>query len=115
MAKFANLSGISSIKMDGVSVKCFCPIGKSMCTYNVTIEMEPDKWIPDYIEVGNMIQSLNGREFTLELACARICSNLNDYVNPKEVSVTVRCEDAKHMPAEVKKTISNKKEKEITQ
>ena len=111
MAKFANLSGIGFIKMDGVSVKCFCPIGKSMCTYNVTIEMEPADLIPDYIEVGNMIQSLDGREFTLESACARICNDLNDYVSPKEVSVTVRCEDAKHMPAEVKKTISNKKKR----
>lgn len=111
MAKFANLDNISSIKMDGVSVKCFCPIGKSMCTYDVTIEMEPDKLIPDYIEVGNMIQALNEREFTLESACAEICDNLNDYVNPKKVSVTIRCEDAKHMPAEVKKTINNKKKR----
>ena len=111
MAKFANLDGISSIKMDGVSVKCFCPIGKSMCTYNVTIEMEPADLIPDYIEVGNMIQTLNEREFTLESACAEICDNLNDYVNPKKVSVTIRCEDAKHMPAEVKKTINNKKKR----
>ena len=111
MAKFANLDNISSIKMDGVQVKCFCPIGKSMCTYDVTIEMEPDKLIPDYIEVGNMIQALNEREFTLESVCAEICDNLNDYVNPKKVSVTIRCEDAKHMPAEVKKTINNKKKR----
>ena len=69
MAKFENADGISSIKMDGVSVKCFCPIGKSMCTYNVTIEMEPDKWIPDYIEVGAMIQLLEEKEYTLESAC----------------------------------------------
>lgn len=111
MAKFENVDGISSIKMDGVSVKCFCPIGKSMCTYNVTIEMEPDKWIPDYIEVGAMIQLLEEKEYTLESACAEICNNLNDYVNPKKVSVTTLCRDARHMPAEVKKTINNKKKR----
>lgn len=111
MAKFKNIDGIGSIKMDGMSVKCFCPIGKSMCTYNVTIEMEPDKWIPDYIEVGAMIQLLEEKEYTLESACAEICNNLNDYVNPKKVSVTILCRDARHMPAEVKKTINNKKKR----
>lgn len=111
MAKFENTDGISSIKMDGVSVKCFCPIGKSMCTYNVTIEMEPDKWIPDYIEVGAMIRLLEEKEYTLESACAEICNNLNDYVNPKKASVTILCRDARHMPAEVKKTINNKKKR----
>lgn len=111
MAKFENTDGISSIKMDGVSVKCFCPIGKSMCTYNVTIEMEPDKWIPDYIEVGAMIQLLEEKEYTLESACAEICNNVNKYVRPKKVSVTILCKDARHMPAEVKKTINNKKKR----
>lgn len=111
MAKFENTDGILSIKMDGVLVMCFCPIGKTMCTYDVTIEMEPDEWIPDYLEVEAMIRLLEGKEYTLESACAEICNNVNGYVRPKKVSVVVKCEDARHMPAEVKKTINNKKKR----
>lgn len=103
--KFKNKDDISKIKMDGMSVKCFCPIGQSLCTYNVTIVMEPDTEIPDYIEVCDMVNDLNSRELTIESAVARICNSVFEYVLPNRLEVTIRCNDAKHMPAEVTKVM----------
>jgi NADPH-dependent 7-cyano-7-deazaguanine reductase QueF len=104
MAKFENKDNITSLKMDGIKVKCFCPIGKSLCTYQVTIEMEPVFEIPDYIEVGEAIAKMENEEYTLESAVAHIFQFMVNYVNPHKLTVTVRCEDAKHMPATVTKT-----------
>lgn len=113
MAKFENVDGITSITMDGIRVGCFCPIGKSMCTYNVTVRLKPNKWIPDYIEVEAMIKLLEGKTHTLESACAKICNDINGYIEPKKISVTIICKDARHMPAKVEKTINNKKRRQI--
>lgn len=103
MAKFKNTDGIHRVQMDGIKVRCFCPIGQSECTYQIMIRVWLDEYVPDYLEVGTFLDSLNTESLTLEAAAAKIFHWMMGYVVPRRVWVNVRCEDAKHMPAEVVK------------
>ena len=104
MAKFKNTYGISKLRIEDVKVKCFCPIGLAVCTYQVYIEVVPNEYIPDYLEVGEMVSKMEGKEYTLESAAAYIYEQMEDYIAPNEILVVVHCDDAKHMPATVYKS-----------
>ena len=42
MAAFENTMVINTIQLKD-NAKCFCPIGKSWCTYQIEVTMEPGK------------------------------------------------------------------------
>lgn len=104
MASFENDGKISNLHMYGIKKKFFCPIGKSECTYEIEIDMEPRKIICDYLDVDVFIRGMEYQQ-TLESACAVICNHMVDEYQPDAAMVKVKCEDAKHMPVEVTKMV----------
>lgn len=104
MATFANDMNISRIKMCH-SIQCFCTIGKTLCTYELGVELEPAEYIPDYLEVQESLDELNNHWYTLEGACAEVFSRVAATVlhSYKYLRVSVECHDARHFPAIVEK------------
>lgn len=104
MARFDNTYGISNLHMHGIKRKFFCPVGQSECTYEIEIDMEPRKVICDYLEVDTFIRDMDSNA-TLEACCATICDYMAKEYQPHAVMVKVKCDDARHMPAEVIKMV----------
>lgn len=102
MSCFANEMGISEIKFKQ-NIVCMCPIGKQYCTYQMYVEMVPDEVIPDYIEVGKWMGSMNAKSYTLEDATAEVFDYIGNEYMPLELKVTCKCDDAAHMPVTVVK------------
>lgn len=102
MARFENSMGITTIQMED-KVKCYCPIGKSLCTYELSIAMDVGSVIPDYIEVGTFLDEGISGVATLEQCCAEVYDYFYREYQPKYLMVEVRCNDAKHMPVMVRK------------
>lgn len=107
MGRFENTMGIDSITMER-SIRCFCPIGRSWCTYDLTMHINPGNVIPDYIEVGEYLKGhVDGKEFTLEGAVAAVRDYLVNEYEPKWANVSLYCGDARHMPVTVTVTYLN--------
>lgn len=104
MTRLENNDKINNIHMYGIKKKFFCPIGQAECTYEIEIDMEPGDAICDYLEVDAFIKKM-AYEQTLESACALICNHMAKGYRPYVVEVRVKCEDAKHMPVVVAKSI----------
>ena len=104
MAKFSNEMNISQISMS-FSVKCFCTIGKSLCTYEVEVLLKPTSTIPDYLEVQDDVLEMNNHWYTMEAACEQIFNIVSGHVNGQfqSLRVSVYCADARHFPVEVVK------------
>lgn len=104
MAKFKNEMGIGHIEFEH-TIKCFCTIGKTLCTYIVFVEMEPTTYIPDYLEIQEALDELNNHWYTLEAACAEILDRVAAQVENEynHLKVVVSCYDARHFPAKVEK------------
>lgn len=105
MARFPNKDKVSNLHMYGIKRKFFCPIGQSVCTYVIEIDMEPDMIICDYLDVASFISNMK-MEYTLEGACGAICNYMAGEYQPYAVMVKVKCEDAKHMPVEVTNVVN---------
>lgn len=101
MASFPNSMGIDTIKMGGIAERCFCPIGQTWCTYNISIEMTPGDIICDYLEVQEFLKTMP-HKVTLEECAANVCTHMKTY-EPVRVTVSVSCNDASHFPVVVAK------------
>ena len=86
------------------SRKFFCPIGKSACTYNFTVEFTPMLVIPDYLVIDELIDGLSS-ELTIEDALNGVFNIFLNEVNPLELKVTCMCDDARHSKVEVTKEL----------
>lgn len=82
----------------------FCPIGKSTCTYNFTVEFTPRLVIPDYLVMDELILDIN-KELTIEDALNEVYHIFLYEINPLELKVTCMCEDARHSKVEVTKEL----------
>lgn len=102
MARFENKQRISSITMKKL-LHNLCTIGQDWYTNRLTIYIEPDKVIPDYIEIDEQLGVLEGKELVIEDVVASIVEILKQY-EPNYISVTSEVEDATHLPVEVNKT-----------
>ena len=102
MPSFPNTARIDRIHLSGMEKEVFCPIGKTWCTYHIDITMMPNKTIPDYLEIQEYIGGQCPTEATLEDFAAAVRDEMVAMCEPMSVEVSVFCDDAKHMPAEVK-------------
>lgn len=110
MARFANTMGIDKIEIHD-KVRCFCPIGRSWCTYELDVFMVCGDVIPDYIEVGEYLKThIQGKEYTLEQCCANVHGYFKSEYDPVVIDVKVHCKDARHMPVTVSKGSVGRKE-----
>lgn len=100
MASFPNSMDIDIIRMRGIKVQCFCPIGKTWCTYEIGVEMMPGNTICDYLEVQKYFSEMP-KDVTLESCAAQVRNYLRDTYDPLKVTVTVSCDDASHFPVDV--------------
>lgn len=99
MSRFENKYNISNIKLRKL-IHNLCTIGQDWFTNNLEIEIVPNKIIPDYIEVDNMIQEFEGKELVIEEVVNGILENLKEY-EPNYIKVISKVEDAMHLPVEV--------------
>lgn len=112
MAKFENTMGIDSITMGPINTKVFCPIGKTWCTYEVTIKVNPDRFVCDYLDVDEFVKKGAPREATMEDFCSNVLDYMLSSIGPKAATVEVACHDASHMPVSLSKSYTTDKFKE---
>lgn len=99
---FDNSQGISDIQMTG-NVIAFCPMGDDWYNAEVNIHVNEPKTIPDYCDITDYLQTLNGQDLILE----DVCQHVFDFVTEQtggNVIVDVFTDTANHIP--VKVTIS---------
>jgi hypothetical protein len=109
MAQFNNTMGISEIAFTH-TVQCVCAIGKSLCTYDMVVEMVPGKVIPDYLEVQEFMDNEVHMHFlTMEDATAAVANYLDLNYLPVSGTVSCLCDDARHFPVRVTKKIGGNK------
>lgn len=82
----------------------FCPIGKSTCTYNFTVEFTPRQVIPDYLVMDELIADIYN-ELTIEDALNEVYHIFLYELSPLALKVTCMCEDARHSKVEVIKEL----------
>ena len=82
----------------------FCPIGKSTCTYNFTVEFTPRLVIPDYLVMDDLISKLSS-ELTIEDALNEVFHIFLQEIHPSKLKVTCMCDDARHSKVEVTKEL----------
>lgn len=99
MASFENKYNISNIKMSK-KIHNLCTIGQDWFTNNLEITFIPDKIIPDYIIVDDMIQQYEGKELVIEEVVSGIIEDLKQF-KPKYIKVKSIVNDAMHLPVEV--------------
>lgn len=101
MARFENKQGITCITMEK-KIHNFCTIGQDWYTNDIDISIEPDKVIPDYIEIDKSLNELEGKELIIEDVVASVVDILKEY-EPLSIEVYSRVEDATHLPVTVSK------------
>ncbi len=99
MARFKNIYNVNKIFMKK-RIHNLCTIGQDWFTNNLEITMIPGETIPDYIEVDEMIQKYDEKEFIIEEVINNIIEELKQY-NPKYIKVVSNVNDAKHLEVSV--------------
>lgn len=102
MARFENKQGITDITMEK-KIHNFCTIGKDWYTNNIDMYIEPDKLIPDYIEIDEALKELEGKELIIEDVVAAVVEILKEY-EPSYIRVVSKVNDATHLPVTVEKS-----------
>lgn len=102
MGSFANSMGITKISFFQ-DIRCYCPLGRSCCTYEVRVSMKPGKVIPDYVEVDKMLKGMDGSVMTIEDAVGSVYNAISNMCEPESLEVSIYCEDASHFPVTVTK------------
>lgn len=101
MARFENKQNITHIRMEKL-IHNLCTIGQDWYTNRITMYLEPDKVIPDYIEIDKELNKLEGKELIIEDVVDKVVEILKEY-DPLYISVVSEVEDATHFPVEVTK------------
>ena len=95
MARFNNTYNISKIFMKK-RIHNLCTIGQDWFSNNLEITMIPGNIIPDYIEIDEMVQKYDEKEYIIEEVIDKIIEELKEY-KPKYVKVVSKVDDAKHL------------------
>ena len=98
--KFPNEYNIKQIKLKR-TIKPFCPIGKSDYKAKVVIFFTPGKWIPEYIQLTDMLDFFNGSNLTIEELAALIKETLEIEYKPEDLHVAVKAKSKKHCPVTI--------------
>lgn len=98
-----NAQGITKIEYSTRSHN-FCPIGKDWYTSNIKVVIEPDKQIPDYIELDEYIKDfVDSKHIIIEEVVNSVFTHIKKQYNPKYMIVTNTVTDAAHSPVTVTK------------
>lgn len=98
-----NIQGITRIEY-AIKSHNFCPIGQDWYTSNLKAVIEPDKQIPDYIELDNFVRNhIDKKEMIIEDAVATLFNHIQMQYKPKYLIVTNAVNDAKHSAVTVTK------------
>ncbi len=87
----------------------FCPIGKSFYRNNLTITIHPNKILPDYIELHQMIRGLEGKNLIIEEAVDLVLDIVKRY-HPNGAIVTTVVDDANHPKVTISKSYARPEE-----
>lgn len=102
MSAFKNTQKIDTIEFKK-NLHCFCPLGQSWCTYQMTCLVFVRDTIPDYMDLEWEFQKMDGMTMTLEDAVDRVFGAIAEQCKPDSIRVSCYCEDAKHFPVTVVK------------
>lgn len=101
MARFENKQKIDCITMYK-TLHNFCPLGQDWYTNRIRIEFEPNKTIPDYIEIDSALNELESKGLVIEDVVDKIVEIFVEY-EPFSIKVVSKVDDATHLPVEVMK------------
>lgn len=102
MAKFEHIQGITSAVFTK-TITVYCPLGKDFYTAELTVDFRPARWMMDYIDVENFIETLQGSTNIIEDVVSKIHAHLTEEYHPKYVKVVCNATNAKHFPVIVTK------------
>jgi len=102
---FVPANGIHEVVMLIKGARSFCPLGKKPYTHNFIVKFEPDKKIPDYLDVQAWIDETfnESKAHTIEEAVCELAQHLDWEYEPNCVKVFDHVSDAAHFPVIVKK------------
>lgn len=103
MERFEHTQGLNSIRIKCSVPHIYCPIGKATYTADVTIDLTPNQYLLDYVEVENFMKNYSGKQMIIEDVCAGIYSYILKEYEPVWFKVTIEVNDAVHCPVTVTK------------
>ena len=99
---FDNSQNINLIQMTR-KVTPFCPMGDAYYDANIKISLAPDKLLADYIDITDIIDSLNNESYIIEDIANSVVESLVNIYKPLWVTVIVEAESEKHLEVRVVK------------
>lgn len=102
MSEFENTMEITEIEFEK-HVQAFCPLGKAYCTYELTVTIHPNLWIPDYCELEAFLNKMAGGTMTIEECVDQVYGHIWLVYRPHHLVVSLYCGDAVHFPVTVTK------------
>lgn len=103
MVEVKNIQGITKITFME-KIHNYCSLGNDWYSNNLTIELEPNENIPDYVKVGKKIKALEEHNLIIEDVIMAVPKIIEEY-KPKSYRIVSEVNDATHMPVKVEKKV----------
>ena len=93
---FKNTQNITNIRLYFNSHQ-LCELGEDWYTIGFTVDMEPQRWIPDYREIKAFVElHLDGKKFTAENAMQELSNFLMSTYKPLYIQIVAEVNDSNH-------------------
>lgn len=96
---------LQNSKINNISTErdlvCHCPIGDDDYKANVKINIQPNKYVPEYISMTTYLDNLNGRDLTIEKLADTIYNAFKRELEPDTVSIIVDAISPSHAQVKV--------------
>lgn len=102
MNKIENVDSIDRIEFSK-NITLYCPLGYGYYLAKVSVDITPDEILMDYLDIEEFFKSMEGQEFIIEEAVAKIHDFLKTHYRPLAVIVKVTAESNVHFPVTVTK------------
>lgn len=98
--RFENTQNVHKIT-NTHEVVCFCPLGEDYYSAYIEVEVIEPRFIPDYLDTDEFIDSLSGKHLIIEDLANDIANRFKEETEAEIVNVSAYVRNAKHSPVEV--------------
>lgn len=91
-------------------LQLYCPQGSEYYTAQVSVDMIPSKYLPDYVELDNEFRSACGKELIIEDAAEWVYNCIQERYTPAKLKVEVTVKNAIHFDVKVCKESEKNRE-----